>query len=252
MVEGEFSDLFEIANSVYQGTVLGPTLWISFFADVSVPAASTGGTESVFADDLNVFQKFDRLASNGEITSQLEKCRTAVHKWGRTNRVSFDASKEHMVVMHPVLAYGDPLKLLGLLMDTKLVMRMAVDAILSKIRPRIKALLRTRAHYSNASLIEQFKTHIWGLMEGHSGGIFHASSSILEQIDNCQKHFLQELGETETTAFLNFNFAPPALRRNIAILGMIQKKVLGLCQPSFDKLLPSKGYTSQDRHSKQI
>ena len=49
-------------------------------------------------------------------------------------------------MMHPVSAYGDPFKLLGLLMDTKLVMRMAVDAILSKIRPRIKALLRTRAY----------------------------------------------------------------------------------------------------------
>ena len=137
-------------------------------------------------------------------------------------------------------------------MDTKLVMRMAVDAILSKVRPRIKALLRTRSHYSIASLIEQFKTHVWGLMEAHSGGIFHASTSILEQFAKSQIYFLEELGETEATAFLNFNFAPPALRRNIAMLGMIHKKVLGKCHPSFDKLLPSKSYITEDRNSKQI
>ena len=157
-----------------------------------------------------------------------------------------------MVVIHPVMAYGDPFKLLGLLVDTKLIMRQAVDTILAKIRPRIKALLRTRSHYTIASLIEQFKTHIWGLMEAHTGGIFHASSSILEQFDKSQNHFLEELGETEATGFLKFNFAPPALRRNIAALGMIHKKVLGKCHPSFDSLLPSKACAEEGRHSKQL
>ena len=119
VVAGEFSELFEIDNSVFQGTVLGPTLWNTFFADVSTPAASTGGTESVFADDLNVFQKFDRLESNDSMMGKLEDCRQKVHKWGITNRVSFDASKEHMTVIHPVAAYGDPFKLLDLLIDIK-------------------------------------------------------------------------------------------------------------------------------------
>ena len=43
VVEGEFSDMFEIADSVFQGTVLGPSLWNTFFADISDPACSTGG-----------------------------------------------------------------------------------------------------------------------------------------------------------------------------------------------------------------
>ena len=42
VVQGAFSDDFEIANSVFQGTVLGPPLWNSFFSDVSIPAISTG------------------------------------------------------------------------------------------------------------------------------------------------------------------------------------------------------------------
>ena len=183
---------------------------------------------------------------------KLEKCREQVHKWGRTNRVTFDGSKEHMVVIHPRLAYGDPFKLLGLLVDGKLLMRNAVDATLTKIRPRIKAMLRTRGHYSTESLIQQFKSHIWGLMEAHTGGIFHAATSILIQFDNSQKHFLEELGESEASAFLKFNFAPPTLRRNIAILGMIHKKVLGKCHPSFDGLLPPKSTVEEGRHSKQI
>ena len=89
-------------------------------------------------------------------------------------------------------------------------------------------------------------------MEAHIGDIFHASTSILQQFDNSQRHFLEELGETESTAFLKYNFAPPSLRRNIAILGMIHKKVLGECHPSFDTLLPAMQSTEAGRHSKQI
>jgi hypothetical protein len=256
VVEGEFSDLFEIIDSVFQGTVLGPSLWNTFFADVSGPASSTGGEEAAFADDLNVFQKFDRYEPTERITGKLEKCRDAVHKWGRVNRVTFDARKEHMVVIHPLYAEGDPFKLLGLFVDTKLVMRQAVEQMLAKIRPRIKALLRTRSHYNNESLVNQFKTQVWGLMEAHSGGIFHASTSILDQFDHSQKHFLDELGISVETAFLEFNFGPPTLRRNIAMLGLIHKRVLGECHPSFNHLMPwfqhQFGYQLEGRHTKQL
>ena len=54
-----------LENTVFQGTVLGPPLWNSFFADVSIPAKSTGGRESMFADDLNVFQEFGRSKKPG-------------------------------------------------------------------------------------------------------------------------------------------------------------------------------------------
>ena len=54
-VEGELSDEFDISNSVFQGTVLGPALWNTFFADVASAASSAGGKEEIFADDLSVF-----------------------------------------------------------------------------------------------------------------------------------------------------------------------------------------------------
>ena len=45
-VEGICSDSFEIVDTVFQGTVLGPPLWNVFFNDVACPAASTGGDPS--------------------------------------------------------------------------------------------------------------------------------------------------------------------------------------------------------------
>ena len=79
-----------IDDSVFQGTVIGPPLWDTFFGDVSLSAASTGGQEAVFADDLNVFQIFDRLASQDTVLQKLSVCRERVHSWSRTSRVTFD------------------------------------------------------------------------------------------------------------------------------------------------------------------
>jgi len=124
------------------------------------------------------------------------------------------------------------------MVDTDLAMESAIDLLLTRIRPKIKAILRTRGYHSISDLIMQFKTHIWGLMEAHMGGIFHATSTRLDKIDHVQDRFLRELGISAEYAFEEFNFAPPKLRRNIGILGLLHKRVLGLCHPSFERLLP--------------
>ena len=60
----------------------------------------------------------------------------------------------------------------------------------------------------------------------------------------------------EATAFLDCNFAPPSLRRNIGILGLLHKRVLGEAHPIFQKLLPFHAdifnYLRPREHSKQL
>ena len=108
VVQGASSEPFTLEDQVFQGTVLGPSLWNAFFADVAVPAGAGGGQAAMFADDLNVFQLFDRQVLVEELMEELSDCRSRVHTWGRTNRVSFDAAKDHLVVMHPSEYHGDP------------------------------------------------------------------------------------------------------------------------------------------------
>ena len=168
----------------------------------------------------------------------MDVCRSRVHKWGRINRVAFDPSKEHVVIIHPIYGSGDPFKILGCMIDCKLIMSHAADKILSQVRPKVAAILRTKMHYSKGDLISQCKTHIWGIVEQHTEAIFHASDHVLEKIDRVQSHFLRDLDMTEKAAFLEFNFAPPKLRRNIGILGLLHKRILGRAHPIFDHLFP--------------
>ena len=79
VVEGASSMEFSIENTVFQGTVLGPPLWNIFFADAIMPASSTDGQPSQFADDLMVFTEFDKAMDNEELKEDMQICRTNVH-----------------------------------------------------------------------------------------------------------------------------------------------------------------------------
>ena len=72
-----------------------------------------------------------------------------------------------------------------------------------------------------------------------------------------QRRYLNELSVTEEVAFIEHNFAPPSLRRDVAILGLIHKRVLGLPHPAYEEMLPFFGpewYTPpcMPKHSKQL
>ena len=94
------------------------------------------------------------------------------------------------------------------------------------------------------------------LVELHCGGYFHAATSLLDKIANVQLRFLSKLAVTEKEAFLDHNFAPTELRRNIAALGVLHKRVLGKSHRSFERLLPWQSqYPHMVRgfgHNKQI
>lgn len=251
VVSGCRSEDFVIENSVYQGTVLGCVLWNVFFADVIGAARLHGGSEIMFADDLNIFKIFDRHAADDDIGATLARTRQRVHKWGSLHRVAFDPQKESIAIIHPLLHSQAEFKLLGILFDPALTMRSDIEGLVARCRPKIRALLRTRSYYGISELLNQFKTHIWSLIEYHTPVIYHASFSNCDRLDRLQRSFLHDLGIDEATAFLQFNFAPLSLRRDIGMLGFLHKRVLGRAHPCFNALFPLASNYIRG-HSKQL
>ena len=82
-----------------------------------------------------------------------------VHTWGRRNRVTFDADKEGIAILHPFFGEGDDFKFLGFHFDVKLTMKKAVDKIVNQVRPKVKAILRTRAFYDISSFNNSRSTY---------------------------------------------------------------------------------------------
>ena len=93
LVEGTRSEWYSLANMIFQGTVLGPPLWNTYFADVSnvIPDEFD---ESEFADDLKVDKSYPTETTNEQIFTDLRDCQERVHEWGVRNQAIFDRGKE--------------------------------------------------------------------------------------------------------------------------------------------------------------
>ena len=250
-VEGALSDTILLCDMVFQGTVLGPALWNTFFHDVSIPARWRGGTDALFADDLAVSKKYPLAVTNDQIMEDMQITRQHVHHWGRRNRVTFDDDKEHLAIIHPLHGSGEPFRSLGCFIDVKLTMEIAIDKIVNQARPKIKAMLRTQGAYSVEDMLTQYKTHIWGITEHHNGAIYHAAASVIARLDRLQQSFLIELRITPEMAFIDSNFAPSELRRDIGMLGFLHKRVLNQCHVGLTTLLPMATRATR-WHDKQI
>ena len=74
IVGGESSAEIELINQVFQGTVLGPSLWNLFYADAKDPIRASGFKELMFADDLHSYREDNGTSRNSYIRKQTEKC----------------------------------------------------------------------------------------------------------------------------------------------------------------------------------
>ena len=117
-------------------------------------------------------------------------------------------------------------------------MTSCIEATMRKISPKIKALLRTRPYYSTSELVRQFKTHILGLAEANIGAIYHARQTVLDPLDRSLDNFLRDIQLDARSAFLEHNMAPLSMRRDIAMLGFLHKRMLGDTHVDICSLLP--------------
>ena len=92
--------------------------------------------------------------------------------------------------------------------DTRLCMEEAINAILLTARPKMRALLRTRGHYSMTDMFLQFKTHVLGLLESNIGGIYHATDTALAPLDRLQRAFRNNFNTNGGKCFLQIQSRP--------------------------------------------
>ena len=115
-----------LANSVFQGTVLGPQLWNAFFGDSRRALACKGFKETVFADDLNAWRAFfinkQAVAPHKAPLAELSAAQTKLHAWGAANHMLFDPGRQYFHILHRSCYYGNNFKILQCLFDPQLWM----------------------------------------------------------------------------------------------------------------------------------
>ena len=116
---GKTSQLFPMSDMVFQGTVLRPLLWNIFFKDAGEVIRACGFKDVVFADDINGMRFYPKCVCKHFIEIDMRSLQSKLHEWGRSNRVSFDASKEAHHILDKSSSSLPPFRLLGINFDTK-------------------------------------------------------------------------------------------------------------------------------------
>ena len=181
-------------DMVYQGTVWGPVLWNSFFAD-AVRALIKAQFESiVYADDLNAYRLFPNQTEQSVIDRSLRSCQDELHKWGRGNRVTFDPKKESFHTVSRVHPQGDGFKILGIAFDCQLLMHDTIDELCTQCCWKVRTLLRSRRFFTTGEIVLHFKSHILSFIEYRTPAITHAADSAIASVNGVQARFLRDIG----------------------------------------------------------
>ena len=227
VVGGSKSNSFRIQDMVYQGTVLGPQLWNLYFEDAAKAIQEFFFEEIVYADDLNAFRIFPSTMTNDKIMKTIGNVQEELHSWGAANQVTFDAKKESKHILSRTDPEGSDFKLLGVVFDPELQMTSAVHTLVGKVKWKVKMLLRSRRFFGTVDLVLQYKQQVLSFIEYRTPAIYHATATVLKQLDRTQDGFLRELGIDSAAALMEFNLAPLSMRRDIALLGMIHRAAIG-------------------------
>ena len=227
VVGGARSSPFCIQDMVYQGTVLGPQLWNLFFEDAASAINEVMFEEVVYADDLNAYKVVPDTCSVEFALESIDRVQKELHKWGDANQVTFDSSKESKHILSRTDPHGEDFKLLGVVFDCRLDMQSAIASLVGRVKWKLVMLLRSRRSFSTPDLVLQYKQQVLTYIEYRSSAIYHATSTALRRLDRLQDSFLKELGITREAALMDFNLAPLATRRDIAMLGLLHRAAIG-------------------------
>ena len=205
------------------------------FEDASHPVRAAGFNDAFFADDLNCYKAYASSCRNEALLEEMAECQEALHTWGRANQVQFDAGKESFHVLSRREPEGEDFKMLGVEWDTKLTMVKEAEELARRCYWKLKTILRSRRYFTLPQLVQQYKSHILPYLEAATPALYHATNTVLKNVNRVQDAFLRGVGLTREAALQDYKLAPLETRRDIAMLGVVHRTVLGQGPPHFRK-----------------
>ena len=130
-------------------------------------------------------------------------------------------------------AEGESFKVLGVKFDCSLTMADAVHGVVVEVNWKLRTLERSAAYHYDTQLVKLYKARVLGYVEYRTAAVYHATDTVLKLLDKLQDSFLQKLGIAPLEALMEFNLAPLATRRDIAMLGLVHRAALRKGPPQF-------------------
>lgn len=148
-----------------------------------------------------------------------------MHKslYSRCNKCRSSSRDRAIHVIQGTRGQGCNITILGISFDTSLLMHDAARNLTVDSGWRLKTLLMTRRFHNTAEFVRLYKSQILSVIERRTAGLHHAAPSVLASVDRIQCRFPSEIGMSNLEALENWQLAPLACRRSIAMLGLVYR-----------------------------
>lgn len=173
IVAGTTSCWKPVTSGVPQGSVLGPTLFLTFINDL--PDDIKHSFLNMFADDSKMSKRVDNIT---EASPDLQKDINNAIAWGNENSIDFNAKKFEVIhfgkrktIRFQYTANGQPIpekssvRDLGVLINNELSFGGQCSSAVSKASRIMSMLKRTFSHFTVKSLTVLFRTYILPILE---------------------------------------------------------------------------------------
>ncbi|CAH2105843.1 unnamed protein product [Euphydryas editha] len=235
----------ETTKGCVQGSIGGPTFWNLILDSLLRKISDMGVYCQAFADDVVLVfssQKTSNLQTSAETTL------AAVQEWGICNKLRFAAHKTNAMVITKKLKYDTPvihmsgtrlrlveeIKLLGLILDSKLTFNAHVTAVCKKAADIYKQLARAaRVSWGlNGEIVRTIYVAVIEPIVLYAASVWSSAAeklSIRKQLNSLQRGFAQKICKAYrtvslTSALVITGLLPLDLRvREAAILFKIKK-----------------------------
>ena len=230
VIAGQQSSLYPVSAGVPQGSILGPTLFLTYINDAEdhLPA---GVKMAVYADDTTLYKCISSPASITPDTDLLQESLDALHNWGTQWRVAFEPTKsQSLAIAHhrppwqlPNLVFGgesvqttSELKLLGVTFDEQLSFNSHIRNLTVRANQRMHFFRKAAAVLTSTARATVYKGFVRPLLEYCPLVWNCASVSTLARLEGVQRRALHIIGPNVVLQSL-------AVRRKVAALTYLYK-----------------------------
>ena len=103
----------------------------------------------------------------------------------------------------------------------------AMTDLIREMRLRIKTIMRSQRFHSVTGMVNLYNAKVRSYAEYRIAAIYHDCDTVLVPLNDLQYRFWAELELSCQDALLHFNLAPLEGRRDMAMLGLIHRCVIG-------------------------
>lgn len=254
VVDGVFSDRYELKAGVPQGSPLSPTLFLIFINDL---LKTTHNPIHSFADDSTLHASFHITNPNelnsiaiyrSSVSLSLNDDLMRISDWGRVNLVDFNASKTQSCVfsnkktdpltndllIHNTTIENSPsLFILGTYLSENLLWFDHLRDISNNAARRLGFLRRCKRYLSADNILLIYKAFIRPILEFNSHIWAGAPASSISLIDRIQSRALKLVGNHDIIKLNSLEN-----RRTISCLSLFYRYFHGFCSKEISEIMP--------------